>query len=349
LRRAHELWHHLGVRIHLLFGCLLFAAACDGGAPSGAPASSAQASAAPPVTSSAAPATTAAAPTATAAAADITDGGSDASAELTEDGGASDAGATMADPSRLTLDGRAVQGGLIRAKLNGKLKSMSFPGHRAIVSDEGEFLIAFSRNAPAKEKLTIKFDDGQVLEKVFEIEQRTYETDKIDNLPENVVKLDSKTKVELAKVDTKLDALRSKYTKKNCYKDGFIWPTKGKLTSRYGQPRILNGIDSGIHWGVDISAPVGTPVKAPACGTVIFIEKNLPLSGDTLIIDHGHGLTSTFIHLGGFAVKVNDEVKQGQMVARVGMTGRTTGAHLDWRMNYFEIRVDPELLAPPMK
>lgn len=330
------------MRIPLLLVSLLFAAACEGGAPSGAPASSAQASASPPVTATAAP-------TATATATASVDGGADASAAVTEDAGASDAGPIMADPSRLTLEGRAVQGGLLRAKLDGKLKSMSFPGHRAIVGDEGEFLIAFSRNAPAKEKLTIKFEDGQVLEKVFDIEKRTFETDKINNLPEHMVKLDAKTKMELAKVDAKLDVLRNKYTKKNCYKDGFVWPTKGKLTSRYGQPRVLNGIDSGIHWGVDISAPVGTPVRAPACGTVIFAEKNLPLSGDTLVIDHGHGLSSTLIHLGGFSAKVNDEVKQGQIVARVGMTGRTTGAHLDWRMNYFEIRVDPELLAPPMK
>jgi murein DD-endopeptidase MepM/ murein hydrolase activator NlpD len=255
----------------------------------------------------------------------------------------------MADPSRLSLEGRVIQGGLLRAKLNGKLKSMSFPGHRAIVSDEGEFLIAFSRNAPAQEKLTITFDDGQVLEKLFDVEKRTYETDKIDNLPEHMVKPDPKTRVKLAQTEEKLDALRKKYTKRNCYKDGFVWPTKGKLTSRYGQPRILNGVDGGIHWGVDISAPVGTPVLAPACGKVVFVEKDLPLSGHTLIIDHGHGLTSTFIHLQNFGAKVGDEVKQGQLVARVGMTGRTTGAHLDWRMNLFETRIDPELLAPPMK
>src|SRR5262249_32268028 len=140
-------------------------------------------------------------------------------------------------------------------------------------------------------------------------------------------------------------AIRKKYTKKTCFKEAFIWPSKGKVTSRYGQPRVLNGTDGGIHWGVDIAAPVGTPVRAPACGTVVFVEKNLPLSGDTLIIDHGQGLTSTFIHLNGFSAKVGDEVKQGQVVSRIGMTGRTNGAHLDWRMNFFEVRIDPELLV----
>ncbi|KYF96801.1 peptidase M24, partial [Sorangium cellulosum] len=247
------------------------------------------------------------------------------------------------------VEGRAVQGGLLRAKLNGKLRRMAFPGHRVTVSDEGEFLIAFSRNAPAHEKLTITFDDGQVLEKLFDVEQRTYEVDKVDNLPENMVKLDMATRVKLTQAEKKLDAIRNKYTKKNCYKNGFIWPSKGPVTSRYGQPRVLNGTDGGVHWGVDIAVPVGSPVRAPACGKVVFVEKDLPLSGHTMIIDHGHGLTSTFIHLHGFAAKVNDEVKQGQVVATVGMTGRTNGPHLDWRMNLFETRVDPELLVTPAK
>jgi len=110
----------------------------------------------------------------------------------------------------------------------------------------------------------------------------------------------------------------------------------------------LNGTDQGVHWGVDIAAVVGTPVKAPACGTVVFAQANVPLSGNTLILDHGQGLSSTFMHLSSFSKKVGDEVKKGDFIAKVGMTGRTNGAHLDWRMNYFEIRTDPELLVPPM-
>lgn len=225
---------------------------------------------------------------------------------------------------------------------------IDFPGHRAVVSDEGEFPIAFARNALKTEKMVIHFKDGTALEHVFEIEPRTYETDKIDGLPPSMVKLDPKTQKQHDEMEKRIDAERKKYSKKNCYKDGFIWPTIGKITSRYGQPRILNGTDAGIHWGVDIAVPIGTPVKAPACGTVIFAEANVPLAGATMVVDHGHGLTSTFIHLGRFSKKVGDEVKQGDVIAASGNTGRTNGAHLDWRMNYFEVRVDPELLAPPM-
>jgi murein DD-endopeptidase MepM/ murein hydrolase activator NlpD len=257
-------------------------------------------------------------------------------------------GPQKADPSRFSFEGKVIQGGTVFAKLDGKVGRIEFPGHRAVVSDEGEFPIAFSRNEPKSVKMVIHFKDGTALEHAFEVEQRTYETDKIDGLPPNMVKLDPKTQKQHDEVEKRIDAVRKKYSKKNCYKDGFIWPTTGKITSRYGQPRILNGTDAGLHWGVDIAVPVGTPIKAPACGTVVFAEANVPLAGSTLVIDHGHGLTSTFIHLGRFSKKVGDEVKQGDVVAASGNTGRTNGAHLDWRMNYVEVRVDPEQLVPPM-
>ncbi len=227
-------------------------------------------------------------------------------------------------------------------------RGFKFPGHRLVVSPEGEFLIAFFRNAPAKETVTITFPDGAVLEHTFEVEQRTYEDDRIDNLPDKFVNLDAKTKVALDRTNARIKKLRMQYTKVPHYKVGFVWPLQGKITSRYGQKRFLNGTDGGIHWGVDIAAPVGRPVKAPSKGKIVFAEAGVPLAGTTVIIDHGHGLTSTLIHLQTMAVKVGQEVEQGDVVATVGMTGRTNGPHLDWRMNFFEIRIDPELLVPPM-
>jgi murein DD-endopeptidase MepM/ murein hydrolase activator NlpD len=330
---------------HFLLYTVVFVAACKspqggGTAPSGSasaqpadtPASAAvAASASPPPAESASAAAesasaAAAAPSAQAAASDL----------------------PKADPSQLALDGKAIQGGLVRAKLQGKIRKAEFPGHPVIVSNEGAFLVGFSRDAKPQEKLKITLADGTVIEHVFEVEQRKYETDKVDGLPENTVNLDTPTRVALAKSEARIDPVRKKYTPKACYKDGFVWPAKGKLTSRYGQPRILNGTDGGIHWGVDIAAAVGTAVWAPACGKVVFVEKDVPLSGHTVIIDHGHGLTSTFLHLNSFRVKVGDEVKQRQLIGTVGMTGRTNGPHLDWRMNLFDTRIDPELLTPPM-
>jgi murein DD-endopeptidase MepM/ murein hydrolase activator NlpD len=271
------------------------------------------------------------------------------SGSLAEPLGSSASGAPVqADPARLVVAGKSIQGGVLLAKVDGDVGRIVFPGHRAVVSEEGEFPIAFFRNAPREEKMTIYFKDGSVLERVFQVEQRSYETERIDGLPPHMVKLEPATKQKLAEAEKRIDALRMKYTPGRCYREGFIWPLSGKITSRYGQPRILNGFEEGLHWGVDIAASVGTPVQAPACGTVVLAEANVPLSGNTMIIDHGQGLTSTFIHLAGFTKKVGDRVKQRDVIASVGKTGRTTGPHLDWRMNYFEIRVDPEQLVPPM-
>lgn len=244
--------------------------------------------------------------------------------------------------------GPVTQGGVIFAKVEGAVKRVEYPGHRVVVSEDGSFPIAFSRLAQPKQKLVVHFADGTKLEHVFQVEQRTYVAERIDGLPEEQVKLDAATKQKLAAAEARIDAVRRRYGKKPCYREGFAWPAVGRVTSRYGQPRILNGVDAGIHWGVDIAAPVGTPVRAPTCGTVVFAEKNLPLSGNTLILDHGHGISSTFIHLADLTRHVGEEVKKGDVVATVGTTGRTIGPHLHWAMNVFAVRIDPELLVPDM-
>ncbi len=291
-------------------------------------------------------------PTATATAQPATTASATTSAapEATATGSAEPLKSVTADPSRLKIEGKAVQGGLLRAKLDdAKTRKITFPGHRVIISPEGEFWIAFFRNAPPKgEKITVVFPDGQILERAFAVDGRTFEKEKIDGLPESFVKMDPKTKVEHAKIHARIDQVRMGYDKTLHCQGDWAWPTKGKITSRYGYERTLNGTDGGIHWGVDIAAPVGAPVKAPCAGKVVAIEKDVPLAGHTLILDHGQGLTSTFIHLSAFTAKVGDMVKTGDVIAAVGNTGRSTGPHLDWRMNLFEVRVDPELLVPPM-
>jgi len=142
----------------------------------------------------------------------------------------------QADPARLVFTGRLIQGGVIFAKVDGAVGRIVFPGHRAVVSDAGEFPIAFFRNAPAQEKMTIHFKDGTVLDRIFEVQQRTYDTDKIDGLPAHMVKLDAATQKKVAEAEKLIDAVRMKYTPKPCYKEGFDWPLTGKITSRYGQP-----------------------------------------------------------------------------------------------------------------
>ena len=147
---------------------------------------------------------------------------------------------------------------------------------------------------------------------------------------------------ELVKATRKLDDPRTDFL------DGFIWPSQGPISGVYGSQRILNGKPRRPHFGVDVAGPVGTPVVAPAGGVVTLAHPDMYFSGGTLVIDHGHGLSSAFLHLSRILVKEGQRVEQGEPIAEIGATGRVTGAHLDWRMNWFEQRIDPQLLAGPM-
>ncbi len=330
----------------ILLAVCLAALGCQKG-DGGSSASSAQASAAaaPSPPAPATNAATARAPAPTAAPSATSSAAASASAAASE---APDANAKAADQGLLTTTKKAIQGALLHAKVGAKVKHIHFPGHKTTILEDGEFMIAFARTAPVKEKLALTLEDGSVLEREFDVEQRKYETDKIDGLPKNQVILDAATKKKVGIAETKFDELRMKFGDSTCFRETFKWPVKGKLTSRYGQPRLLNGTHAGPHWGVDIVAAKGTPIHAPACGKVIVAEKDVPLSGTVVIVDHGRGLSSTFLHLDKLKVKVGDAIKQGQEIGTVGLTGRTNGAHLDWRMNLFDIRIDPELIAPPM-
>jgi hypothetical protein len=325
------------------FLVLAFATAC--GPTSSSATSSGTSSASGADTSSSA------APAASASSAPSVGSGTPAASSRAGDAAPADsasAAAKQADPSHLVLERDPIQGGVVFAKTDLPVDKIEFPGHREVVGDDGAFVVAFFRNAPKREKMIVHFEDGSVLEHVFDVAQRTFPTDEINGLPDEMVNPDAKTKRELAADAARIEAIRMKSGSSDCYEQPFAWPAVAKITSRYGETRVLDGTDGGIHWGVDIAVPNGTPVKAPACGTVVFAEKDLPLSGSTVIVDHGHGITSTFIHLSKFEKKVGDEVKQGDVVARSGHGGRATGAHLDWRMNYYEIRIDPELVVPPM-
>lgn len=253
----------------------------------------------------------------------------------------------MAQPDpRVALTGEITDGGLVIGKAPPGTK-VWFNKSALPVSDEGDFVFGFGRDAPPRALLAFSFEGGPPIRHILHVAPRTFEPEAIDGLPEEYVNLEKTTKKELAKSRRQVDKVRSKVSKVPYYRDGFIWPAKGKITSTYGRNRILNGQDKSYHWGVDIAGRVGKPVKAPAAGVVVLAEEDVPLSGNLLIIDHGHGVTSSFLHLQKFKVKVGDEVKQGQTVATLGNTGRSTGPHLDWRMNVGDTRIDPQLLVPP--
>jgi hypothetical protein len=245
---------------------------------------------------------------------------------------------------RVTLRGELTQGGLVRGKVEPGTK-VWFEKRRVKVSPEGDFLLPFDRDARHRALLSFAFGKQTPERHVIHVSQRTYETERIDGLPESMVKLDGKTRTELIRANKRIAKVRAKVSEGSDFVEPFALPVSGRVTSTYGRPRILNGEDHGIHWGVDLAVPVGKKVKAPAGGVVVFVEDDVPLSGTLLILDHGHGLTSSFLHLKKVKVGVGDRVKKGQIIALSGNSGRSTGPHLDWRMNVGDVRVDPQLLV----
>ena len=254
--------------------------------------------------------------------------------------------ASMAS-SALELTGDWQQGGVIVGKVSqGTL--VEYRGKQLQISPAGEFVIGFGRDAEKTATLITIDSAGARHEHRFDVKARTYNIQKVTGVPQQTVEPDS-AQVERAKREAQMAAdARKGDLPLTFFAQKFEWPLIGPITGVYGSQRFYNGVPNSPHYGVDIAKPVGTLVKAPAGGVVTLVHPDMFFSGGTLIIDHGHGLSSTFIHLSKILVKKGDDIVQGQAIAQVGKTGRATGPHLDWRMNWFEERVDPQLLVDPM-
>jgi len=249
-----------------------------------------------------------------------------------------------ADEPTLTLTGNLMQGGLVHGQVVPGEK-VQINGHGVRVSADGEFIIGFGRDYPAQAKLTILSVDGSTKRnQTLNLETREYAIQRIDGLPENKVSPDKEALARINQESESIATARSLDDDRMDFKSGFIWPVRGSISSVYGGQRVLNGQARHPHFGIDIVAPTGTPVQAPAAGIVTYVNDDMYFSGGTLVVDHGHNLSSSFLHLEEILVKVGDRVEQGQKIALVGSTGRVTGAHLDWRMNWHQQHLDPGLL-----
>lgn len=213
------------------------------------------------------------------------------------------------------------------------------------VSQDGIFLLGFGRDAKAEWQLSIIYPDGRQFNNPLKVSTRNYDIQYIDGLPNRMVN-PSAEDLKRIRADTKLvvNARRTDDARTN-FLEGFDWPLVGIITGVYGSQRVINGEPRRPHYGIDIAAPEGTPVVAPAGGIVTMAHPDMYFSGGTLIIDHGHGLSSTFLHLQEILVSEGQSVEKGEVFATVGSTGRSTGPHLDWRINLFKARLDPVLLA----
>ncbi len=217
------------------------------------------------------------------------------------------------------------------------------------VTAAGHFVLGFGRDAELEQTYTVVAPDGKKTQTTLTLEAREYPVQRIEGVAKKYMAPSEAHLKRVRHENSLVKKAREVDSDFRAFLDGFIWPLVGPVTGVYGSQRVFNGEPRRPHFGVDVAAPTGTPVKAPADGRVVLYHPDMYFSGGTMIIDHGYGVTSSFLHLSKSLVKEGDFVHQGQPVAEVGATGRVTGAHLDWRLNWYHVRLDPQLVVPPME
>ncbi len=253
-------------------------------------------------------------------------------------------GASAGNSGGLSLEGRFSQGGMVLGQtLPGAIVSLD--GREIRVGPEGRFVFGFGRDAETRASLKVVLPDGEQEVRDIVILKRDYDVQRIDGLPSKMVSPPAEVLARIARENRLVAEVRRLDTENVWYAGTFIWPAKGKMTGVYGSQRVLNGEPKRPHFGLDVAAPVGTPVVAPATGKVMMAEDNLYYTGGTVMLDHGHGVTSVLMHLSAVEVTLGQTVRQGEQIGRMGATGRATGSHVDWRVNWFDVRLDPQFLV----
>ncbi|WP_281557622.1 M23 family metallopeptidase [Thalassomonas sp. RHCl1] len=249
---------------------------------------------------------------------------------------------TAQSQTRLELFGEISQGGLVVGKTSAA-NTVKLDDQQLQLSPEGEFVFGFGRDDSKKYRLQVISPNGSIREQYLTPAKREYNIQRIEGIKKSIMQPNPKAVARSKKDNAQIAQARKTASSLTSFAGGFIPPIKGTITGVYGSQRVFNGEPKRPHFGLDYAGDVGDPVKAPASGKVLLYVPDMFYSGGTMIIDHGQGITSTFLHLSDAYVKAGDEVKQGQVVAAVGKSGRATGPHLDWRINWFNVRLDPAL------
>ncbi len=221
---------------------------------------------------------------------------------------------------------------------------VEYAGRTLRVTPYGSFVFGVGRDASGEVVVRIKQPATGWIERRIQIIPRDWPIEAVNGVPPATVNPPKAIAERIAREQAAVAATRSRDGQELGFAQTFIRPVEGRISGRFGRARSYNGQPGAPHSGMDIAAASGTPVKAPASGIVIFAAPDLYLTGGTLVIDHGHGISSTFLHLSRIDVKVGDTVNQGDVMAAVGSTGRATGPHLHWGMNWFDVRLDPQLV-----
>lgn len=251
-------------------------------------------------------------------------------------------------PSRFSLTGNFAQGGLVFGQAEpGAVARLD--GEDVMVGENGEFVVGFGRDSALTSLLVVTFSNGEVQRYALELEDREFPVQRIDGLDQSKVSGFTEAQLEKIAADRdKKNAARENTQSGADWLGGFDWPATGRISGVFGSQRILNGEPKRPHSGVDVAAPTGTPIRAPADGVVTLAETDMYFEGGLVFLDHGHWLESSFLHMSRIDVEPGQRVEKGEIIGAIGSTGRSTGPHLHWGMKWKGRMVDPQLLVGEM-
>ena len=246
---------------------------------------------------------------------------------------------TTSQVKAIEFYGNFTQGHFILGKTNPDAKIV-VDKKEVKVSKDGFFVFGIDRDRKF-DLIFTKIENNKKTKVTKKILKRKYNIQRIDGLAENKVTPPESVYKRIKKENNAIGEARAINSNLNFFKDKFIMPVEGIISGVYGSQRILNGKAKWPHYGIDIAAKQGTMIKSSGAGVVTMAEDDLYYTGGTIIMDHGHGISTIYSHLENILVSVEDKINQGDVIGTVGSTGRSTGPHLDFRVNWFQTRLDP--------
>ena len=256
--------------------------------------------------------------------------------------------AAPAFAAELTLDRAARQGGLVLGQA-APGAVVALDGKRVLVGADGSFALGFSRDAGPGATLSVRWPDGRTETRTLSVAKRKWRVQRIDGLPRRKVTPREEDLKRIRADSAAIRAVRDRPTPQPWYRNGFVWPVRGRISGVYGSQRVLNGKPRRPHLGLDIAAPAGTPVAAAADGVVALAHPDMFFTGKTVLIDHGLGVGTSYSHMSAIAVRPGQRVTKGQVIGRIGKTGRATGPHLHWGLTWYRVQLDPAQVVGPME
>ena len=250
--------------------------------------------------------------------------------------------------TRIAFPSSASQGAMVIGKVPPG-STVRYGGRTLTPTPYGSVVFGVGRDATGSIELVVEAPAAPAQRVRLAVTPRDWPVERVNGVPPATVDPPPAIAERIRREQAQVAAARTRDDPRADFAQPFVRPVDGRISGRFGNQRVYNGKPGAAHSGMDIAAAKGTPVKAPAAGVVTFAAPDLYLTGGTVLLDHGHGISSNFLHLSRLDVKAGDQVRQGQVIGAVGATGRATGPHLHWGMNWFDVRIDPLLVLERAK